>query len=154
VTVFATRQEFIYPLPELLREPGAQYWRFVTTTTNTVTYCLKVLLRDSEGQHFLSMLLTSDEEVVDIIERDDVEAVLALVGVLPYLGDDPVDSVRCFSATEIWLGTTAAAAAQTPLFVDEQGKTRAGLFGEVQADTVVRQRLVAKVGLLEGSSLK
>jgi hypothetical protein len=100
--------------------------------------------------------VANDRDVVEILERRDLEAVLALVGVLPYLRDAPADAIRCFDVKEVWLGTigdNAGVVEQTPLFVDERDEIRSGLFGEAQGNGVVLWNLVAKVGLSAPSNL-
>ncbi len=147
--MFVTRPEFAFQLPDQLKEPGAQYWRFLMPALNTTTYFLRLAIEDSEGSHVVTMIASSDHDVIDAIEELQPKRVLSLDCVRPFVFEEPASAVRVFSVQEIWQAQPRKTdGGRLWLLVDAEGVERTGLFAEVVNGKPKRQRLVARIGEL------
>lgn len=155
--MFVSLPEFRFPLPVGLAQPGAQYWRALTTTTNSAWYIMKVKVAGEDGGVDLrTMLLWWDRDVLETIEQLRPLSIDSLVCVLP----TPFEGARkrrgqtpSINLKEVWLAhDPEGPETLTPLFVDEHGAARMGLLAEEIDSPPSKLRLVGRVGTGLGAS--
>jgi hypothetical protein len=147
--MFVSMPEFRFQVPQGLGPRGAQYWRTLTTSTNSAWFILKLKLQEADGVGIRTFLFWWDQDVAQAIEDLQPLRIESLVCVLPshFDPDDDGDGSKlCVVMSEIWRShNDEFPDMETILFIDEDGVERGGLFGDRSASPMPRIRLVGRV---------